>query len=86
MDIEPNEAFNKLIKELQQYYNFRALISKEFINELQQNHIYDGILITDLELCKKRIINEEYNKDSYGCIRINDNGIYFEEIINEKRK
>lgn len=85
-NLEPNEAFNKYIREWNQYYNFQALISKEFLDELQQKNVYDGILIADLQLCKKRIINEDSNEDSYGCIRINNDGIYFEEKTNNRRK
>ena len=83
---EPNEAFNKYIKAWTQYYDFQALISKEFLEELQQGLIYDGISIADLKLCKKRVINEEDNKDSYGIIRVNDDGIYFEEKTNNRKK
>jgi len=86
VNLEPNEAFNKYIKAWTQYYDFQALISKEFLEELQQGLIYDGISIADLKLCKKRVINEEYSKDSYGIIRIKDDGIYFEEKTNNKRK
>ena len=85
-NLEPNEAFNKYIREWNQYYDFQALISKEFLDELQQKNVYDGILIADLQLCKKRVINEDTNKDSYGCIRINNDGIYFEEKTNNRRK
>lgn len=86
VNLEPNEAFNKYIKVWTQYYDFQALISKEFLEELQQGLIYDGILIADLRLCKKRVINEENNKDSYGSIRVNDDGIYFEEKTNNRKK
>lgn len=84
-DSEPNKAFNGQIKIWQQYFDFQSLISKEFIEEFQQGQICDGILIADLNLCKKRVINEDENKDSYGSIRVNDNGIYFEEIANNKK-
>ena len=86
LNLEPNDAFNKYIREWNQYYDFQALISKEFLDELQQKNVYDGILIADLQLCKKRVINEDTNKDSYGCIRINNDGIYFEEKTNNRRK
>lgn len=82
---DPNDAFNKQIKLWQQYFGFQSLISKEFLEEFQQGQIYDGILIADLNLCKKRVINEDENKDSYGSIRVNDNGIYFEEKANNKK-
>lgn len=86
INLEPNEAFNKCIKAWTQYYDFQALISKEFLEELQKGLIYDGISIADLKLCKKRVINEEDNKDSYGIIRVNDDGIYFEEKTNNRKK
>lgn len=86
VNIEPNEAFNKYINVWYNYFDFQALISKEFLEELQQGLIYDGILIADLKLCKKRVINEKDNKDSYGSIRINDDGIYFEEKTNNRKK
>lgn len=84
-DSEPNKAFNGQIKIWLQYFGFQSLISKEFLEELQQGQIYDGILIADLNLCKKRVINEDNDKDSYGSIRVNDNGIYFEEKANNKK-
>ena len=84
-DSEPNKAFNGQIKIWLQYFDFQSLISKEFIEEFQQGQICDGILIADLNLCKKRVINEDENKDSYGSIRINNDGIYFEEKANNKK-
>lgn len=69
------------------YYDFQTLISTEFLDELKQEQVYDGILIGDLRLCKKRLVNEDLNKNDFGCIRIdNENGIYFEEKTNIKRK
>ena len=84
-DLEPNDAFNEQIKIWRQYLSFYSLISKEFLEEFQPGQICDGILIADLNLCKKRVINEDENKDSYGSIRVNDNGIYFEEKANNKK-
>ena len=85
LDMKVNEIFNKHINIWQDYFNFQALISNEFLDELKQNQIYDGILIADLNLCKKRVINEDFNKEDFGCIRIDDtNGIYFEKIVNSK--
>lgn len=84
-NLEPNKVFNNYIKGWNQYYSFRSLISKEFLEELEQGLIYDGILIADLNLYRKRVINEVDNKDSYGSIRINNEGIYFEEKANNKK-
>lgn len=85
-DFEPKEEMLKHLDELTQYFEFQNLILKELLEELQQGLIYDGILIADLKLCKKRVINEEDNKDSYGSIRVNDDGIYFEEKTNNRKK
>ena len=38
---------------------------RRFFEELKEGGpLYDGILIADLNLCKKRVINEDENKDT----------------------
>lgn len=85
LDMKVDEIFKKHFNIWQDYFDYQALISNEFLDELKQNQIYDGILIADLKLCKKRVINEDFNKEEFGCIRIDDvNGIYFEQKVNSK--
>ena len=85
-DSDVQKGFNHFFKGVIQYQEFYATISREFFEELKEGGpLYDGILIADLNLCKKRVINEDENKDSYGSIRVNDNGIYFEEKANNKK-
>lgn len=85
LDMKVDEIFKKYFNIWQDYFDYQALISNEFLDELKQNQIYDGILIADLKLCKKRVINENFNKEEFGCIRIDDvNGIYFEQKVNSK--
>ena len=85
LDMKVDEIFKKYFNIWQDYFDYQALISNEFLDELKQNQIYDGILIADLKLCKKRVINEDFNKEEFGCIRIDDvNGIYFDQKVNSK--
>ena len=85
LDMKVDEIFKKHFNIWQDYFDYQALISNEFLDELKQNQLYDGILIADLKLCKKRVINEDFNKEEFGCIRIDDvNGIYFEQKVNSK--
>ena len=81
-----NEHFNEQIKMWKEYYSFQKLISTELLTEIEERKIYDGILISDLNLCKKRLINKELGDKNFGCIRVHsDNGIYFEETITKDK-
>ena len=86
INLKPNDAFNEYINDWNTYFDFRALISKEFLEELQKGLIRDGIFIADLNLCKKRVVQEDSTKGNYGCVRITDSGIYFEGKTNSMNK
>lgn len=76
--------FNNTINSWKKYYEFQSLISKEFIEEFEKRK-FDGILIADLELCKKRLINEDIAKENSSYIEIdNINGIHIKESVKKK--
>ena len=71
----------------QEYYKYQYLISKELLIEIEEDQIYDGILISDLNLCRRRLINKELGDKDFGCIKVDDTkGIYFEETITKNKE
>lgn len=86
-NMEPNDFFNKNIKMWQEYYKYQYLISKELLIEIEEDQIYDGILISNLNLCRRRLINKELGDKDFGCIRVDDTkGIYFEKTITKNKE
>ena len=76
---EFSESFNDFMSNTILSEKFYTLIYSELLDELKQGLLHDGILLADLNLCKRRLIREDDNKENSGCIRITEEGIYFEK-------